>query len=196
MNEDTEITDETEISNEFANYFSSIGEKLDSSVPNCNASPFENIDQNPHSFYLFPVTHDEIQKIISKLKITRTHIDQIPVKIFKSIAGWILNPLVNIINSSFSCGKFPDSLKIAKITPIHKKGDVKICSNYRPISCLPFLSKIYERAIADRILSFFRKHSLFNDKQFGFLKKKRQHKMLYLILPKISTIRWIQNQAI
>ena len=103
---------------------------------------------------------------------TRTGKNQIPVKIFKSITDWILNPLMNIINSSFSHCKFPDSLKIAKITPIHKKGDVKVCSNYRPISCLPFISKIFERSIAYRILSFFSKHSLFSDKQFGFLKTR------------------------
>ena len=172
LNDDVEITESAEIANQFADYFSSIGTNLHSSLPNTNLSPYENINRNPYSFKLFPVTHDEIRMIISKLKLTRSDINQIPVKIFKTIADWIINPLVNIINSSFFHCKFPDSLKVAKITPIFKKGDAKICSNYRPISCLPFLGKIYERAIANRILSFFSKHSLFSDKQFGFLRKR------------------------
>ena len=79
---------------------------------------------------------------------------------------------MNILNSSFFYGIFPESMKIAKITPVYKKGDAKICANYRPISSLPFLSKIIERCMANRIISFFNKYSLFSDKQFGFLKNK------------------------
>ena len=79
---------------------------------------------------------------------------------------------MNILNSSFFYGIFPESMKIGKITPVYKKGDPMICSNYRPISSLPYLSKIPERCMANRIISFFNKHSLFSDKQFGFLKNK------------------------
>ena len=100
------------------------------------------INRNPHSFNLFPVTHGELNKIISKLKLTRTDINQIPVKIFKTVSHCFCSTLMDIINSSFYHSIFPSSLKIAKITPVYKKGDVKLCTNYRPISSLPFISKI------------------------------------------------------
>ena len=88
-------------------------------------------------------------------------------------------PLIKTINSCFHHSTFPTFLKLARVTPVFKKGDQKICSNYRPISSLPFLSKIYERLIANRILSFFNKHSLFSEHQFGFLKNRSTKDALY-----------------
>jgi hypothetical protein len=60
---------------------------------------------------------------------------------------------------------------IAKVVPIHKKGKLSEFSNYRPISVLPALSKIYERLIYNRILEFFDKHEIFSNNQFGFRNK-------------------------
>ena len=62
---------------------------------------------------------------------------------------------------------------------VFKKGDQKLCSNYRPISSLHYLSKIYERLFANRILSFFNKHSLFSEHQFGFLKNRSTSDALF-----------------
>ena len=76
-------------------------------------------------------------------------------------------------------------MKLAKITPIYKKGDEKIRSNYRPISSLPFLSKIYERCMTNRIVSFFNKFSLFNSHQFGFLKNRSTKDAIYEFLENI-----------
>ena len=60
----------------------------------------------------------------------------------KKVKFQILKPLAHIINLSFSQGKIPDSLKIAKVVHIYKKGDYSLLSNYRPISILPAFSKI------------------------------------------------------
>ena len=81
-----------------------------------------------------------------------------------------MDPLVKLINASFSSGIFPSALKTAKITPIFKGGDNTFPTNYRPISSLPFLSKIIERALYDRIMNFADEYSLFTDLQFGFRK--------------------------
>ena len=172
MDGNVELTETIDIVDKFADYFSSIGSKLESDLEHSNQSPCLYINRNPHSFSLFPVTHIELTRIISKLKITRTDINHIPVKIFKSVSHCFGSTLVDIINSSFYHGIFPKSLKIAKITPIYKKGDVKHCSNFRPISSLPFVSKIFERCMANRIMSFFSKFQLFSENQFGFLKNR------------------------
>ena len=63
----------------------------------------------------------------------------------KGVAKEILHPLTAIFNRSLSTGKVPDSLKIAKVIPIHKKDDKEIFSNYRPVSVLPCFPKILER---------------------------------------------------
>ena len=77
-----------------------------------------------------------------------------------------------MVNQSIFLGKFPDSLKIAYIIPIFKKGDLREPSNYRPISILPFLSKIFERILYVRLLKFFCDKSIITPFQFGFTKNK------------------------
>ena len=167
------LTETDDIINKFADFFSNVGRDLESQLPtNINLSPLTFVNRNPRSFYLFSATTDEVIKIISNLKITKTDKNYIPVNIFKSIKESIRHPLTKIINTSFSLGKFPDIFKLARITPIHKKNAKNLCSNYRPISSLPYLSKIFERLMTNRLVNFFHKFNLFNLHQFGFLKKK------------------------
>ena len=66
--------------------------------------------------------------------------------------------LTNIINNSISQGAFPDSLKIAKIIPLFKKGDKSLIANYRPISILNSLSKIFESIILKQLQTFLEKY--------------------------------------
>lgn len=73
-----------------------------------------------------------------------------------------------MINLSFRSGIFPDELKFASVIPLHKKGDVNETANYRPISILPAISKIFEKLIKNKITCYFEKNSLFCPNQFGF----------------------------
>jgi len=66
-----------------------------------------------------------------------------------------------------SHGIVPDELKIAKVVPIYKAGDVNVFSNYRPISVLPFLSKIFEKVIATRLTDYLDKYDIINENQLG-----------------------------
>ncbi len=63
---------------------------------------------------------------------------------------------------------FPDKLKIAKIIPIFKKDDETQFTNYRPISHLPTISKIFERVIFKQLYKFFTDNNLFYSSQYGF----------------------------
>ena len=172
MGDSGEITDPSAVANKFANYFNDIGQNLDNNLNVSNESPLQHISRNPHSFYFFPVTMEECLKIISELKITSVDYDQTPVKIFKSIREYICLPIVNMVNSSFQQGTFPNILKFANILPIYKKDCKKLCSNYRPISRLHYLGKVFERMVSNRITAFFDKFNLFNNNQFGFRKKR------------------------
>ena len=73
-----------------------------------------------------------------------------------------------MINQSFSNGIFPSKLKIAKVVPIFKKGDLEISSNYRPISLSPIFSKIYEKLMHKRIYAFLKDCNILYPLQFGF----------------------------
>ena len=59
-------------------------------------------------------------------------------------------------------------MKTARITPLHKSGDYDSPSNFRPISSLPYMSKIYEKLVTIRLLSFCNKYSIISPVQFGF----------------------------
>ncbi len=65
-------------------------------------------------------------------------------------------------------GIFPDKLKIAKISPIHKREDDTLFTNYRPISLLPAISKISVKVIFKQLYEFFTQNKLFYNSQYGF----------------------------
>ena len=73
-----------------------------------------------------------------------------------------------MINQSITRGFFPNELKIAKVIPIYKKGDRSDPGNYRPISILPTLSKIYERHVASQIHNYLSAFELLHVEQSGF----------------------------
>ena len=77
-------------------------------------------------------------------------------------------PLTLIINQSLLTGIFPDKLKVAKITPIFKKGDSLLLGNYRPISLLPSISKLFEKVVYQQIYQYFTINKLFSPGQYGF----------------------------
>ena len=73
--------------------------------------------------------------------------DGISNKVLKSIKNEIAKPLTLIINQMLKTGIFPNAFKKSKITPLFKMGYSLLVANYRPISLLPTMSKIFERMI-------------------------------------------------
>ena len=75
-----------------------------------------------------------------------------------------------LFNKSLEQGIFPSPLKISKILPIHKGDSVFEMSNYRPISLLPIFSKILEKLMYSRVISFIKRYKILYENQFGFQK--------------------------
>ena len=86
--------------------------------------------------------------------------------------------LVNLINLSFQESLFSDELKIARVIPLYKNDDPMISSNYRLVSILTAISKIYEKIMYNRLVSFLSKSKLLYQYLFGF----RQHHSTYMDL--------------
>ena len=94
----------------------------------------------------------EINKILKSLKTKNSYgYDEIPIKILKLSAPFIISPLTYICNKSLSCGVFPERLKYAIIKPVYKKGDKLLTTNYRQISLLMSFSKIFGKLIYSRL---------------------------------------------
>ena len=73
-----------------------------------------------------------------------------------------------IINQSISTGCYPDNLKLAKVIPIFKKNDKLKINNYRPISVLPVISKIFENVMHTQLLEYFTESTLLFTQQYIF----------------------------
>ena len=157
-----------DILDKFNGFFASIGDELSSQLRDTTISRASHTNFFHNSFCLFPASQIEIFTAIQSLKVTKTNINEIPVNLLKKLANLLEIPMAIIINASFCSGVFPDALKIARITPIHKSGDLTDPSNFRPISSLPYISKVYEKLMTNRILSFCNKYSIVYRKQFGF----------------------------
>ena len=94
--------------------------------------------------------------------------DIISSNTLKLIASEVSPSPTFIINQSLSTGIFPDSLKTAKVIPIHKKDEKTIMSNYRPISILPVLSKIIQSVMHLQLMHYFSENKLFSTQQYIF----------------------------
>ena len=163
-----------EISECLNQYFVNVAIRLDQDLPIPQLPTHMQFMGQPrnNSMHLFPVRPEEIQSLVNSLKLVKSNVNTMPVTIFKKVSHLFNAPLCRLINVCFTNGIFPDVLKIARITPIFKKGDKSDPTNYRPISSLPYLSKLFERAIYNRIISFTTKYSIISKYQFGFQKNK------------------------
>lgn len=157
---------------------SSYNNFIHSIVPNMQKHlkkiPFSHsITKNCQSMFLNPVTPDEICELASQVKNKLSSgLDEIPSSIVKCSALILKDILSHLINSSFVNGKFPTELKTALIKPLYKKGDPQSFDSYRPISLLPSFSKLFELAMAKRIVDFMITNEIFSTSQHGFLKGK------------------------
>lgn len=89
-------------------------------------------------------------------------------KAVKYVIAVILKPLTCLINESITKSVYPNHLKIAIIKPLFKKGDKDNMANYRPISILPVITKIFEKILHVRMNRFLEKNELLSKHQFGF----------------------------
>ena len=126
----------------------------ESLVPNYNYHSATNNSDSITQFGDFAsVTEDEVSEIIKSSKIKTSKLDPLPTELFKCCLDLLIKPMKIIINKSLSSGTFPDALKNAVIKPILKpdKKDHIYC-NYRPVSNVPFISKIIEKAVLKQLI--------------------------------------------
>ena len=77
-------------------------------------------------------------------------------------------PLKMIFENILVTSLYPDSWKLANVTPIFKKGDKKSTNNYRPISLLPICGKMFEKIIFNNLYSYLNANNLITKNQSGF----------------------------
>lgn len=153
----------------FNDYFINIPKQVSQQIT-CNDNNAPAIDKHvTNTIFLTPTDSSEVELLIKQMKNKKsTGPDEMSNVLVKLSCTALSKPLVHIINLAFSSGKFPSSLKLTKVVPVYKKGNLQDPSNYRPIALLSPFSKIFEKIIVNRIVQFIKKEKLLSDHQYGF----------------------------
>ena len=113
---------------------------------------------------------DDVRELISSSPNKSCCLDPIPTVLLKRFIDFLVSPITAILNLSLSSGTFPSALKHASISPLLKKPnlDPDDPNSYRPVSNLPFLSKLIERAIFIQLSDHLSRHDLLPDRQSAY----------------------------
>ena len=153
-------------------FFASNGEKL-RNLEFDYKQALGHVDRIEKSMVFYEITRKEIENAIYKLKNKGSNgHDGINNKIIKLSQPVISVRICSLFKQCVKSGYFPQGLKVAKVIPLFKGGLKDSLENYRPISLLSSLSKIFERIIFNRMYNFANKQKILYEKQFGFQKKK------------------------
>uniref|UniRef100_A0A3Q3FYF7 Reverse transcriptase domain-containing protein n=1 Tax=Labrus bergylta TaxID=56723 RepID=A0A3Q3FYF7_9LABR len=165
-------------SNDFLSFFNNkildIRDKIGNLLPLPGADTVDTAETVPGpdiSLDCFsPIDLSELYSIFSASKPSTCLLDPIPTKLFKEVFPLVSNSILVMINSSLLAGYVPQAFKVAVIKPLLKKPtlDSGTRANYRPISNLPFISKILEKVVANQLRDFLHDNSLFEEFQSGF----------------------------
>ena len=164
-----------------------IGSRLNDKIPKSKKTfSFYLSDANNKSIFLKPCTTNEILLLINTMKASKASgPNGFSTILIIQFSGALIDPLVSIINMSLSEGIFPNLLKEARVCPTYKKDEVTKCENYRPISLLSNISKLFERVMYNRLEEFLKSSEVFYKCQFGFRKHYSTNLALISIVEKI-----------
>ena len=121
-----------------------------------------------NSTFSFENTYtDVVMKVINNLNVAKTcQVNDIPTKVIKINKDIFANFITDHFNYCIANGEFPDELKHADVIPVHKKNEKCNKTNYRPVSILTNISKIYEKLLYNQLSKYF--YSLLATNQCGF----------------------------
>ena len=164
------ITNPTVLSNQFNNHFATIGPELASNIDSLNSDDYQKyLTVTDKRFKLHPTSTNKVLSLLNRLnKSKAAGLDKISARLIRECADLICIPIRDIFNQSISQGIFPDDWKCAKVTPLFKQGDRDDLNNYRPISVISVMAKVFERIVYDQLYAYLEEHNIICKYQSGF----------------------------
>ena len=158
-----QVCDNKAIAESMNDFFCNIGKNLIDKLPQTENPLLESrFSVNEHNlrFEFQTVNIAQVEKVFGKFKNSLGFgTDGIANHFLKIALPVIVESLCNIFNLSIATGVFPDCWKIARVAPIFKSGQSDDRSNYRPISVLPFLSRVFEKLVYNQVYEYLDKTS-------------------------------------
>ena len=156
------LDSDLDIANNFSQYFASM-----SGVDPCSNDMIDSFTDD--CFTLEDVDESTVLSYISKLNTRKaTGVDGLSAKILKLTSFGIVGSLTKLFNFCLNHCEIPTEWKSANVSPVFKKGKAEDVSNYRPISVLPVIAKLFEKIIYSQIYSYLADQNLFHSSQSGF----------------------------
>jgi hypothetical protein len=182
---DTKITDNKTMANEFNKFFTNIGVQISESVPPTEIQPEDYLTpmMNTPNLNLNGIGPNQVVDIIKLLSPKKSlDIDGISTYLISKIAHEVSVPLAHIFSLSIQEGIFPDRLKTSRTVPIFKAGNPELCDNYRPIALLSSLSKILEKIVSIQLVNHLDINKLIYKHQYGFQQNKStEHNLIHAV---------------
>jgi len=156
----------------FIDYFVTVGKHIANSIPPLLNNKYPVAYNGPdQSFVLHETFPEEVEAVInSLLECKSVRMNDIPIHILKLCKSGLFPFLAPIFNLCIRKGTYPKSLKCAQVVPIHKGGQKYFCNNYRPISLLSPINKIFEKLLHSRLYPHIEQHNMLSEHrhQYGF----------------------------
>ena len=160
------------MANAFNEHFSTVGPKLANQIPsaaNGDRSCLEYLNIIDQRFCFTPTNSSQVLLLLNKLsKSKATGLDKISARLIRECADLICMSICKIFNCSLTTGVFSDDWKSAKVTPLLKQGSSSDMNNYRPISVISAVAKVFERIIYDQIYAYLSEHDILSKSQSEF----------------------------
>ena len=176
--------DQNIISKSFCEYFIEYPKSIHQSIPTSRYDFSSIIPVNLNSMVFRSSTLVEVNNIIDSIKKPGS-IDDVSMRFFKLSLPYVSFFIRDLFNLCIEHSTYPDNLKTAKVTPIHKKSSRNSIVNYRPISVQCNLGKIFENMFYSRIQYFFHKFSPLSNQQFGFRQNRNTELATLELLDKV-----------
>ena len=167
------VSDSNEIASKLNEYFSSIARILDNASTSSTEPDLTKLEDFVNNkvpdatyFNIPSITTEQVLSVINDLDASKAiGLDGIGPKIIKLAAHSLTPVITDLINKSIDSGSFPSQMKKAKVFPIYNGGQKSDPSNYRPISILPTISKIFEKHVNKHLMGYLIKYKLIHENQ-------------------------------
>ena len=183
------VTSPADMAEAFNNYFSNVGKNLADEIPLAQYEPGVYLNPTDTRFSLKLPTVDKVYNLLRTIDEKKcVGLDKIPNKLLKMAANVVAPSLTAIFSASICTGIFPQEWKASRVSPVYKNGSRNNPSNYRPISVIPTVAKIFEKIVYDQLYEYLDSHNLLNASQSGF---RSLHSTLTALLE--ATNSWSVN---
>ena len=130
---------------------------------------YQNQNVSHNMFGLVSVIVDQVSSILNSIIASKvTGLDELPARFIKDGSSVIAKHITHFVNLSITTGIIPDDLKVARVVPLYKKKTKTNVENYRPISVLSIISKIFERIVFNQLNNLLTEHKLLYIFHSGF----------------------------